>query len=59
MRRNPAHYATSGQAFEWGEFLFMENHFRVLEMAYHRWKKKHGSMGNNNRVRRAVPLIIA
>ena len=28
--RNPAHYATSGQAFEWGEFLFMENHFRVL-----------------------------
>ena len=33
-----------------GEFLFMENHFRVLEMAYHRWKRKHGSMGNNNRV---------
>jgi hypothetical protein len=33
-----------------GEFLFMENHFRVLEVAYLRWKRKHGSMGINDRV---------
>ncbi|MEO6202752.1 MAG: hypothetical protein ABIU05_17055 [Nitrospirales bacterium] len=32
------------------EFHFMENHFRVLEMAYLRWKKKHGNMGINDRV---------
>jgi hypothetical protein len=32
------------------EFLFMENHFKVLEMAYLRWKRKHGSMGMNDRV---------
>ena len=23
------------------EFFFIENHFRVLEMAYLRWKRKH------------------
>jgi hypothetical protein len=23
------------------EFLFMDNHFQVLEMAYFRWKRKH------------------
>ena len=23
------------------EFLFMDNHFRILEMAYLRWKRKH------------------
>jgi hypothetical protein len=23
------------------EFLFIENHFQVLEMAYLRWKRKH------------------
>ena len=23
------------------EFLFMDNHFQVLEMAYLRWKRKH------------------
>ncbi|HZH48836.1 MAG TPA: hypothetical protein VFD86_03620 [Nitrospira sp.] len=23
------------------EFLFMDNHFKVLEMAYLRWKDKH------------------
>lgn len=32
------------------EFLFIENHFRVLEMAYLRWKRKHGNMGMNDRV---------
>ena len=32
------------------EFLFIENHFRVLEMAYLRWKRKHGNMGINDRV---------
>lgn len=32
------------------EFLFMENHFKVLEMAYLRWKRKHGYMGMNDRV---------
>ena len=32
------------------EFLFMENHFKVLEMAYLRWKRKHGNMGMNDRV---------
>ena len=31
------------------EFLFMENHFKVLEMAYLRWKRKHGNMGINDR----------
>ena len=30
------------------EFLFIENHFRVLEMAYFRWKRKH--MAVNDRV---------
>lgn len=30
------------------EFLFMENHFRVLEMAYLRWKRKHGDIGIND-----------
>ena len=28
------------------EFHFMENHFRVVEMAYLRWKRKHGNMGH-------------
>ena len=23
------------------EFLFMDNHFQVLQMAYFRWKRKH------------------
>jgi len=23
------------------EFLFMDNHFQVLQMAYLRWKRKH------------------
>lgn len=32
------------------EFLFIENHFRVLEMAYLRWKRKHGNMAINDRV---------
>lgn len=31
------------------EFLFIENHFRVLEMAYLRWKRKHGNMAMNDR----------
>jgi hypothetical protein len=31
------------------EFLFIENHFRVVEMAYLRWKRKHGNMGMNDR----------
>ena len=26
------------------EFLFMENHFRLVEMAYLRWKRKHGNV---------------
>ena len=33
-----------------GKFHFMESHFRVLEMAYLRWKRKHGNMGINDRV---------
>ena len=32
------------------EFIFIENYFRVLEMAYLRWKRKHGKMGMNDRV---------
>ena len=32
------------------EFLFIENHFQVLEMAYFRWKRKHGNMAVNDRV---------
>ena len=28
------------------EFLSIENHFRVLEMAYLRWKRKHGNIGH-------------
>lgn len=28
------------------EFRFMENHFKVLEMAYLRWKRKHDSTGH-------------
>ena len=31
------------------EFLFMETHFQVLEMAYLRWKSQHGKMGMNDR----------
>jgi hypothetical protein len=27
------------------EFLFIENHFHVIEMAYLRWKRKHGNVG--------------
>ena len=26
------------------EFLFIENHFRIVEMAYLRWKRKHGNV---------------
>jgi hypothetical protein len=26
------------------EFLFMENHFQVLEMAHLRWKRQHGNI---------------
>ena len=26
------------------EFLFMENHFKVLEMAHLRWKRQHGNI---------------
>ncbi len=26
------------------EFHFMENHFQVLQMAYLRWKRKHGAV---------------
>ena len=29
-----------------GEFNFMESHFRVLEMAYLRWKRKHANIGH-------------
>jgi hypothetical protein len=25
------------------EFVFIDNHFQVLEMAYLRWKRKHGA----------------
>jgi len=35
------------------EFFFIENHFRVLEMAYLRWKRKHQtnlSAGQNTEV---------
>ena len=28
------------------EFLFMDNHFQVLQMAYLRWKRKHGNIGH-------------
>jgi hypothetical protein len=26
------------------EFLFMENHFQVIEMAHLRWKRQHGNI---------------
>ena len=29
------------------EFLFMEQHFQILEMAYFRWKRKHGESGGS------------
>ena len=29
------------------EFRFMDNHFQVLEMAYLRWKRKHGRHGES------------
>lgn len=32
------------------ECLFIENHFRVLEMAYLRWRRMHGKMAINDRV---------
>ena len=28
------------------EFFFMDNHFQLLEMAYLRWKRKHGNIGH-------------
>ena len=28
------------------EFVFMDNHFQALEMAYLRWKRKHGTAGH-------------
>lgn len=28
------------------EFLFMDNHFQVLQMAYLRWKQKHGELSS-------------
>ena len=28
------------------EFLFMDNQFHVVEMAYLRWKRKHGNVGH-------------
>jgi hypothetical protein len=28
------------------EFLFIENHFHVLEIAHLRWKRKHGNIGH-------------
>ena len=28
------------------EFLIIENHFHVLEMAHLRWKRKHGNIGH-------------
>ena len=28
------------------EFHFIDNHFQVLEMAYFRWKRKHGNIGH-------------
>jgi len=28
------------------EFLFIENHFHILEMAHLRWKRKHGKIGH-------------
>jgi hypothetical protein len=28
------------------EFLFMDNHFQVLHMAYLRWKRQHGNIGH-------------
>jgi hypothetical protein len=28
------------------EFNFIDNHFQVLEMAYFRWKRKHGNIGH-------------
>jgi hypothetical protein len=31
------------------EFHFMENHFRVVEMAYLRWKRNHESTTNSDR----------
>jgi hypothetical protein len=37
MRRVLYQDATLGDT----EFLFIENHFHVLEMAYLRWKRKH------------------
>jgi hypothetical protein len=32
------------RSLEQAEFLFMERHFQVLEMAYLRWKRKHGNV---------------
>src|SRR4029078_11644485 len=31
------------RALSEGEFHFMDNHFQALEMAYLRWKRKHGT----------------
>ena len=28
------------------EFVFIDNHFQVLQMAYLRWKRKHGNIGH-------------
>lgn len=34
------------RALSEGEFHFMENHYRVLEMAYLRWKRMHVNIGH-------------
>ena len=34
------------RALSEGEYLFMDNHFQALEMAYLRWKRKHGTAGH-------------
>jgi hypothetical protein len=32
------------RSLEQAEFLFMERHFQVLEMAYLRWKRRNGNV---------------
>jgi hypothetical protein len=40
------------RALSEAEYLFMDNHFRVMEMAYLRWKEKHRPdiLGTRNEV---------
>lgn len=33
------------RALDEAEFLFIDNHFQALQMAYLRWKRQHGSTG--------------